>query len=178
MGANVTCEPSLQLMACLTHERLLELLDYDPATGVFRWRVSPNNRVKVGSVAGAVRPDGYSQIRIDGKRYMLSRLAVFYVEGKWPTKLVDHKNRTRTDARYANLRHATQQQNCANRSLAKNNSTGLKGVHYDASRGLYRVRIMRNGVRRSLGFFVEKEAAGAAYNDAAVPLDGEFTACL
>jgi hypothetical protein len=46
----------------LTAERLRELLDYDPETGVFRWKM---NRRR-GKVAGTLRPDGYRQIGIDG----------------------------------------------------------------------------------------------------------------
>ena len=40
-------------MTELTHEELTRLLDYDPETGVFRWRVGNGSGVKSGDVAGS-----------------------------------------------------------------------------------------------------------------------------
>ena len=37
----------------LTHDTLTQLLDYDPATGIFAWKVARSNRVKTGSRAGS-----------------------------------------------------------------------------------------------------------------------------
>jgi hypothetical protein len=54
----------------LTAARLRELLDYDPATGVFTWR-SP-------------RPSRYQLISVDGWTYQASRLAWLWMTGSWP----------------------------------------------------------------------------------------------
>ncbi len=64
----------------LTLARLREVLDYDPATGVFTWKVRLSDNVPPGRVAG---PSGI--IRIDRGKYRASRLAWFYVHGEWPT---------------------------------------------------------------------------------------------
>ena len=45
----------------LTAKRLRELLDYDPDTGVFRWKVR-RQRIKIGSIAGRSQSAGYRQI--------------------------------------------------------------------------------------------------------------------
>ena len=50
----------------LTAARLREVLDYDRATGIFTWRVSPSPQVKAGDVAGHIAKNGYVQIGIDG----------------------------------------------------------------------------------------------------------------
>jgi hypothetical protein len=50
----------------LAAERLHELLDYDPDTGVFTW-LEKRGRVKAGDIAGTVTQDGI-YIRVDGRR--------------------------------------------------------------------------------------------------------------
>ena len=36
----------------ISRAQLLDLLDYDPSTGIFLWRKSPNPRAPAGSIAG------------------------------------------------------------------------------------------------------------------------------
>jgi DNA-binding transcriptional MocR family regulator len=54
----------------LAAERLHELLDYDPDTGVFTW-LEKRGRVKAGDVAGTLTDDGV-YIRVEGRRYSAS----------------------------------------------------------------------------------------------------------
>ena len=73
-------------MSKLTYARVIELLDFDPATGVFVWKVARSNRVKVGSRAGVFHgASGGRYISIDNEKFMSHRLAFFYVNGRWPT---------------------------------------------------------------------------------------------
>ena len=62
----------------LTAERVRELLDYDPDTGIFVWRKNRSN-VRAGSEAGTVKPEGnncvYRIIQIDGRLLRAHRLA-------------------------------------------------------------------------------------------------------
>lgn len=46
-------------------------------------------------------------------------------------KNYDHINRNELDNRKENLREASPQQNVFNSSIAKNNTSGITGVHYD-----------------------------------------------
>ena len=57
----------------LKSERLHELLDYDPDTGVFTW-LEKRGRVRAGDVAGTLTDDGV-YIRVDGRRYSANQLA-------------------------------------------------------------------------------------------------------
>jgi hypothetical protein len=88
----------------LTHERLTEVLSADPATGVFRWRVRPSNRVHVGDRAGVVGVTGHRFITIDGEKLLASRLAWFYAHGVWPTGDIKMLNGNPDDCSLANLR--------------------------------------------------------------------------
>ena len=83
----------------LTAERLREVLDYDPDTGVFTRKVRTASSVKVGDVAGSLNGKGYIRIRVDGRLYFAHRLAWLYVHGEWPVDQVDHINGIKNDNR-------------------------------------------------------------------------------
>ena len=136
----------------LTQERLKELLFYNPETGIFTWKVKRPKR-SIGSVAGCVKVYGYRYISVDGTVYFAHRLAVLYMEGYVPENEVDHINRRRDDNRYGNLREATRQCNARNCSMNSNNSSLVKGVHYDNTRGKWFVQVGLDGPPRFLGRF-------------------------
>src|SRR6516225_532220 len=161
----------------LTHARLLKMVDYNPGTGVFTWRIAPKKGPdRTGLRAGTVskiRPTctrPYRQIRIDGKTYFEHRLAWFHVHGRWPQGILDHINFDSLDNRIANLREATHSTNKANRPPPKNNSTGYKGVSFNKVYGKFQASICRQYKQMHLGFFDAAEEAHAAYRAAAVEL--------
>ena len=157
----------------ITQARLKQLLDYDPATGVFVWKVSRRGH-RAGAVAGTKRPDGYNQIRIDGSVYYAHRLAWLYITGKWPTEQIDHRNRTPADNRFINLREASPSENARNSSKPAANTSGHKGVYRDVTCGKWRAQIMVDGVRVHLGLFDLLEEAAAAYAEASAQHHKEF----
>jgi hypothetical protein len=88
-------------MTELTAERLRELLNYDPDTGVFTWRVRPVHSHRVGDIAGSVRTTrGYRLIGVAGRVYKAHRLAWLYMMGEWPKDQIDHINRDPSDNRF------------------------------------------------------------------------------
>lgn len=87
----------------ITDERLKEVLDYDPTTGVFLWKKRLAKNVPVGSEAGKVNPRRYRYIKIDGCEYLAQRLAWFWVYGTWP-RLIRFKDRDPGNLRIENLR--------------------------------------------------------------------------
>ncbi|UGO56005.1 putative HNH endonuclease [Escherichia phage JLBYU40] len=97
----------------ITQDRLKELLDYDPLTGVFRWKVS-RGRVSKGSIAGTEVwvSDNYIrlEIRIDGKRYKAHQLAFLYVYGYIPEE-IDHKDRNPLNNAIDNLLDSSKSRN-------------------------------------------------------------------
>jgi AP2 domain/HNH endonuclease len=157
----------------ITHARLLELLCYDPDTGLFMWRVD-RGRVKAGDRAGSVDKHGYNWLMVEGRNYFFGRLARFYVTGEWPKAMVDHKNCVRADDRWENLRDATCQQNNANMSMPSHNTSGIKGVSWHKQIGKWRACISVNDKYVHLGLFERKEDAAEAYKAAAARYFGEF----
>lgn len=165
----------LKSMGMLTGERLRALLDYDPATGEFRWRQPTSHRVKVGQLAGVVSGrDGYRLIGVDGRLYAAARLVFLYMTGSLPSALVDHCDRDRTNNRWANLRLANHQQNAFNSVAHKDNEARLKGVHRHKKTGRWRAQITVGGKKISLGLFATRAAAHRAYLAKAQQLHGEY----
>lgn len=165
----------------VTHSHVLEVLNYDPATGVFIWR-NDWGRMKAGDIAGRVNAQrrGYRYIGLGGQRknggleYMAHRLAWFYVHGKWPVADIDHINGDTSDNRIANLREATRSQNIMNAKRGPRNTSGVKGVSFDKARGKWVAEIKAGTVRRRLGRFDTKDEAAAAYREASKEMHGEF----
>lgn len=113
----------------LTQSYLKSVLNYDPDTGVFAWRVS-RGRVGANSVAGTRHYDGYVQIKLDSRKYSAHRLAWLYMHGVWPAEQIDHINGVKDDNRIGNLREATNGENIRNRKAQSNNALGIKGLWY------------------------------------------------
>ncbi|MFP5516359.1 MAG: HNH endonuclease [Alphaproteobacteria bacterium] len=151
----------------LSHARLRELLNYDPETGVFTWKVTTGNRVRAGARAGSVTDKGYRLIQIDGVRYQEHRLAFLYMTGAVPALDIDHINRIGSDNRWVNLRPATKTQNQGNVGLLKTNTSGVRGVYWDAKRSKFHARIRINDRSKHIGYFGSIHEAAAAYAAAA-----------
>ena len=158
----------------LTHERLLDVLSYDPESGKFFWRKRISIRVKsIGSEAGNLT-HGYIEIGIDGHSYRAHLLAWFYMKKEWPTYQVDHQDTDRKNNRWSNLREATHGQNVQNSGPRKNNKSGFKGVSFSKAMNRWQARIMSERKLHILGFFDTPQDAHAAYATKAKELHGEF----
>jgi hypothetical protein len=157
----------------VTAKRLRELLDYNPETGEFTWKVKIK-QVNRGDLAGSIKSNGYRNISIDRHEYGAHRLAWLYVHGCFPREYIDHINRNKQDNRLCNLREATAQQNTHNRRGDKDSKTGIKGVYPRRNGRCFEAAIMRDGKLNYLGQFPTREAASASYTAAARLLHGEF----
>lgn len=161
----------------LTHERLIEALIYDPASGLFTWRVKPKHRpIQVGDRAGSVGSKGYRFVCLDNQDYAEHRLAYFYMMKDWPPDQIDHKDLNKANNKWDNIRPADGNQNQANRRLTILNTTGFKGVtgRQFAKSYKYIAQISHQGTNTHLGVFETAEAAHEAYCQEASRLHGEF----
>lgn len=149
----------------LTAERLRHVLDYNPGTGLFRWKVRTSNRVSVGDIAGAPHKAGYVQIYVDGENFLAHRLAWLHVVGAWPAYTIDHINHNRSDNRFANLRDVPQAINAQNMHLPfrSNRTSGVLGVSWSRKDRVWTAQISVGNRTRRIGAFRSIEEAQAAY---------------
>lgn len=145
----------------IDHNRLIQLLRYNKATGQFTWRVT-RHRAIARQKAGTIRLDGYVALMIEQRLYRAHRLAWFYVTGEWPKGHIDHINQIRNDNRWSNLRDVTPQQNSLN-ARRRLGASGFRGVRWYQKNQKWGVVIGENGRRVFLGLFSDKADAAAAY---------------
>lgn len=164
----------------ITHARLLELLHYNPDTGVFTWRQNRGGKIKSGDAAGCIN-GGYMQIMVDYKHYASHRLAWFYVNGEWPIGDIDHEDLDGFNNKIKNLREATIQQNGQNkRNMAKIGRTSKwKGVCYDAGRNGNRVKCWKMYIKIPSGRIIQRNyedehEAAEEYMFLAIQHHGDF----
>ena len=145
--------------------RLNELLTFVPEGGYFVWNKS-TGRMKAGEIAGTLRPDGYVKINIDTIPYMAHRLIWFMTYGEFPDCEIDHINGIRNDNRLENLRLATSKQNKENTRLKINNTSGHRGVSWDASRNKWLAFVVNNRKFHNIGRFDDIDDAVRAVKEA------------
>lgn len=152
----------------LTHETLTHVLDFDPATGIFVWKVARSNRVKPGSRAGVVhQPSGGRYIAIDGEKFMAHRLAWFYVNRNWPKHDVRPVDGNYDNCAIENLRDIPRIHGAHERAKTSANTSGYLGVS-PSTPGKWQAAITWNYKQISLGAnFDTTEKASAEYNLAA-----------
>lgn len=163
------------MIELVSRERVLELLDYDPGTGIFTWKVRRTPLTKIGSCAGSLDKDGYRCISVDERTYKAHRLAWLVVYSIWPRDQIDHINGVKDDNRIDNLREATNAENKRNSERYTNSTSGYKGVSYHKDRKKFQAYCQSScGIQRYLGLFSTDVEAARAYDDFARVEHGEF----
>ncbi len=161
-------EPQRSAFSTVSLDRLKELLDYDPETGIFRWKIRTSNKVQVGDIAGSVDNKGYTKICIGGHRYPASALAWLYMHGE--LAMCDHEDNNPGNDAIANLRKATYSQN--NHRKYTYNPLGHVGVRFRSGR--YHAHIRIDGRITRVGSYDTVEEAAQAYKEAATKHFGGF----
>jgi len=137
----------------ISRSRLLEVVNYDPQTGVFTRLLPSSNGANAGDIMGASKSTGHLTGCIDGESYALHRLAWVYMTGSMPKNQIDHINHDPSDNRWINLRDVTAMENQRNRSLNKNNTSGFNGVRWVTRDKMWMSRIKINSKYIHLGYF-------------------------
>lgn len=146
----------------LTPERVRERLNYDPETGLIRWRVSPNWRVNAGDLTGLPDKDGYLLVTVDRKKRKAHRLAWAIYYGVWPSGEIDHINNVKSDNRIVNLRDVSASINMQNiMNPTSRNKSGVLGV---VAQGIkFKSTITSEGRTKHIGTFKTSREAHEAY---------------
>ncbi len=164
----------LKRMTYPTQERLKEVFDYFPETGIFIRKPKPGKRnIQTGRKVGTIHEDGYEYFGVDYKIYLAHRLAWLYMTGEVPDYL-DHKNGIKSDNRFKNLRLATQAQNQLNHRKTCRNKSGIKGVCWVKRYSRWVAQASLNGKYNWLGSFKTIEEAEACVRAFREIHHGEF----
>lgn len=164
-----------------SQEALLDILSYDPQTGILRWkerslefaaqnswsvaRLRTWNEQYAESQAGTITPAGYIVLKILHENFFAHRIIwkmCFGVDADH----VDHINGKKSDNRLVNLRDVDAVENQHNRKINANNSTGCSGVHWCKTNEKYIAKIKVGGKTKMLGGFLNIEDAINARKDA------------
>ena len=139
----------------LTQSILHQLVLYHPTTGLF---TKPD-----GSYLKLYISNGYYRVSLGGYgQHRVHRLAFLFMEGKWPTDMIDHVDVNKLNNTWLNLRHATCSQNAQNqRSTRDSSKTRLLGVRANGKK--FQARITFESVVTLIGTFATVEEAHEAY---------------
>lgn len=138
----------------VTHEELTKYVRYYPETGIFKSALHPNKTV------GFLNKDGYVILRVGSKKQITAGKAAFMLmTGAHPQGDIDHENRVRNDNRWSNLRHITHAENCQNKGMYVNNTSGIKGVSFHKATQKWRVSIKHQKKQYEGGLFDCKDKA-------------------
>ena len=147
---------------------------FDYVDGNLYWKVARSNCVKIGQRAGRkAGSNGYLSVRVDRKSYTIHRL-IFLMHHSYVPQYLDHIDGDRSNNRIENLRPATKIENNRNMKKSKRNTSGYKGVSWDALHGKWRAQIYTEGKQKYLGLFGSAEEAQQVVQEVRKVLHSNF----
>ncbi len=121
-------------------------------------KTRPSNNTFVGQVVrGTLHHTGYRYLRINGGSSIAIHRIIFKLKKGFAPIIIDHKDRNKLNNRIGNLRPATQSVNLLNQKIARNNTSGMRGLSFDKTRGYWRGEVTVNGRRHKVGFSPDKQ---------------------
>lgn len=130
--------------------------------GLFYWTKPKVNWIKVDSIAGCERDDGYRVIHFGGRIHLFHRLVYLYFHGHVP-KYIDHIDQNPRNNKIENLRGISKRDNTYNtQKLWSHNTSGVRGVSWDKTNQKWTVRFKHNKKYLFLGYFDDIEEAKKA----------------
>jgi hypothetical protein len=136
-----------------TADRVRNLFEYNPLTGVLKRKTTAANNARAGCVVGWENSDGYLNVKVDRRIYKVHQIVWLHCHGVWPSGVIDHINRNKKDNRLQNLRDTTVQVNNINKGARKDNKTGVPNVTWRERDKRYYVACKRDGRQNYGGSF-------------------------
>jgi hypothetical protein len=160
----------------LSAERVRELFEYDPVTGILTRKPSRYSGWRSVPITQSHHPRGYLKTAVDGRNYFVHRLIWLMAYGAWPEQDIDHINRDPSDNRLENLRDVSRKVNNNNRRARPRTTPlpvskggtrkphGAGSVYFVRSvkSKPYRARLVVADKNFNLGYFATPEEAWAA----------------
>jgi len=150
---------------------LNELFEYKD--GVLYRKTTTSSHAIKGKIASRLHPNGYKYVSINNINYLEHRL-IFAMHHNYFPENIDHIDLNKSNNLIENLRKATHQENCYNRPLRQDNTSGIAGVTWSKEYKKWTVRIAVNGKRLFLGRFVDISVAKLIANNAKIKYHKEF----
>tara|TARA_R110000772_G_scaffold115607_3_gene220440 strand:- start:43 stop:657 length:615 start_codon:yes stop_codon:yes gene_type:complete len=161
-----------------------ELFEY--RDGALLWKSRDRSRFKTdraqrswnaknaGKIAGNIfyptnAKTRYVRVRLGQRCYAAHRIVWEMLCGPIAEGMtIDHIDGDSENNRIDNLRVVPHQENCKNRSLQTNNTSGINGVRWNSRQGKYVARIYIEGREKFLGYFEDLLSAASARKSAEV----------
>lgn len=176
----------------LTQEMVREVLDYNPETGLLRWKARTKDHFKTTeqvpaevkqqrwntrhagqSAFTSTDKNGYKNGKLLGVKYQAHRLIWFMEFGFWPG-VIDHINGDTSDNRIANLRACSVAENSRSSTNRRGGTSIFRGVSYINRDKVFVCQIQTDDGKSNLGRFSSEVKAALAYDEAALKHHGEF----
>lgn len=135
------------------NEKYAEMIIESKIHGVIKVKIDKEDLEKCSKLTwhyAKNKDSKYIQSRIKGKMIKLHR---YIMNVEYSNILVDHINRNTLDNRKLNLRLCDYKENSFNKSIRKDNTSGIIGVDFNKSNRKWRAKIKYNNVGIHLGYF-------------------------
>ena len=154
----------------LTQEDLNSLYEYKD--GYLYLKKTKGNKT-AGEKIGHNHHSGYVYTTIDEKFYSVHRIIFAMHHGYFP-KFIDHIDGNRSNNKIENLREATIFENNRNAKIRKNNTSGIKGVHFVEKHKKWVVQLQINKQKKYFGWYDNLELAELVAQEARSKYHGKF----
>lgn len=136
--------------------------------GVLYWKISKSSKVFKKRLAGGLNAQGYLVTGIQNKVYRNARIIWKMYYGADPKGGIDHIDHNRLNNKIENLRDVSRKENCRNRSMTSQNTSGVVGVYRRTAENKWCAQIDVNSQNIQLGSFTNKEDAIKARKEAEI----------